>query len=272
MKALMKIELERAFKNKWFYISASITLLIVLMDIWQNVLPFRRNIEYWLSESNYNYQCPGLYLQWMEINLRAPSMIYHFIIPLLAALPYSMSIYTDVKTHYMNNIVTKIEKKKYYLSKLITQFISGGCIAILPLVCSFIVTAMILPAIHPVAATGQYPFSKLEVFGDLFFYNPLLFVIVLLIIDFIGFGLINCIAYIFADLLDNKYMVALSPFIIYFLQYVVCSMIGRDSMRTYLQVVHMRVKYLGDILLDFTVLVAVIVIAYMVRCKRKDVL
>ena len=30
MKALMKIELERAFKNKWFYISVSITLLIVL--------------------------------------------------------------------------------------------------------------------------------------------------------------------------------------------------------------------------------------------------
>ena len=142
MKALMKIELERAFKNKWFYVSVTITLLIVLMDIWQNVLPFRKNMEFWLNESD--YQCPGLYLQWMEINLRAPSMIYHFIIPLLAALPYSMSIYTDAKTHYMNNIVTKIEKKKYYLSKLITQFISGGCIATLPLLCSFIVTAMLL--------------------------------------------------------------------------------------------------------------------------------
>ena len=108
---------------------------------------------------------------------------------------------------------------------------------------------MILPAIHPVAATGQYPLKVNWKYLVIFFYNPLLFVIVLLIIDFIGFGMINCIAYIFADLLDNKYMVALSPFIIYFLQYVVCSMIGRDSMRTYLQVVHMRVKYLGDILL-----------------------
>ncbi len=270
MKALMKIELERAFKNKWFYISVSITLLIVLMDIWQNVLPIRKNIEFWLNGSD--YQCPGLYMQWMEINLRAPSMIYHFIIPLLAALPYSMSIYTDVKNHYINNIVTKIEKKKYYLSKLITQFISGGCIAILPLLCSFIVTAMILPAVHPVAATGQYPLNEWKVFGNLFFYNPLLFVIILLIIDFVGFGMINCIAYIFADLLDNKYMVALSPFIIYFLQYVVCSMIGRDSIRTYLQVVNMRVQYLGYILFDFTVLIAAIVIAYIVRCKRKDIL
>lgn len=270
MKALMKIELERAFKNKWFYISVSITLLIVLMDIWQNVLPIRIHIEDYLNEST--YQCPGLYMQWMELNLSAPSMIYHFIIPLLAALPYSMSIYTDIKNHYMNNIVTKIEKKKYYLSKLITQFISGGCIAILPLLCSFIITAMILPAIHPVAVTGQYPVQVNAIFGDLFFYNPLLFVIVLLIIDFIGFGLINCIAYIFADLLDNKYMVALSPFIIYFLQYVVCSMVGRDSIRTYLQVVHMRVKSLGYIWLDFIILTMAIVIAYMVRCKRKDIL
>ena len=122
------------------------------------------------------------------------------------------------------------------------------------------------------AATGQYPLKVSAVFGDLFFYNPLLFVIVLLIIDFIGFGMINCIAYIFADLLDNKYMVALSPFIIYILQYVVCSLIGRDSIRTYLQVVHMRVQYLGYILFDFTVLIAAIVIAYIVRCKRKDIL
>lgn len=270
MRALIKIELERAFKNKWFYISVSITLLIVIMDIWKNVLPFRKNIELYLNESS--YQCPGLYMQWMELNLKAPSMMYHFIIPLLAALPYSMSIYTDVKNHYINNIVTKIEKKKYYLSKLVTQFISGGCIATLPLLCSFIITAMILPAIHPVAATGQYPFNKGMIFGDLFFYNPLLYVIVTFLIDFVGFGIINCIAYIFADLLDNKYMVALSPFIIYFLQYVVCSMIGRDSMRTYLQVVHMRVKDIGFIVLDFVILITVIVIAHIVRCKRKDIL
>lgn len=61
MKALMKIELERAFKNKWFYVSVSITLLIVLMDIWQNVLPIRKNMESWLNGSD--YQCPGLYTQ-----------------------------------------------------------------------------------------------------------------------------------------------------------------------------------------------------------------
>lgn len=41
-----------------------------------------------------------------------------------------------------------------------------------PLVISFVVTAMILPAFKPESVSSQFNFSKLSVFGDLFFKAP----------------------------------------------------------------------------------------------------
>jgi len=92
--------------------------------------------------------------------------------PLLTALPYSISILMDVKKHYVNNIFTRIDKKKYYKAKLFAQFIVGGFVASFPLVISFVVTAMILPAFKPESVSSQFNFSKLSVFGDLFFKAP----------------------------------------------------------------------------------------------------
>lgn len=40
--------------------------------------------------------------------------------------------------------------------------------------------------------------------------------VIVFLFAFVGFGLINCIAYIFADLVNNRFMVALTPFMMYF--------------------------------------------------------
>ncbi len=85
-----------------------------------------------------------------------------------------------------------------------------------PLVISFVVTAMILPAFKPESVSSQFNFSKLSVFGDLFFKAPFAMAVIVFLFAFVGFGLINCIAYIFADLVNNRFMVALTPFMIYF--------------------------------------------------------
>ena len=49
--------------------------------------------------------------------------------------------------------------------------------------------------------------------------------VIVFLFAFVGFGLINCIAYIFADLVNNRFMVALTPFMMYFFYYIVCSSI-----------------------------------------------
>ena len=45
MKTLLKIELERAFRNKWFYITLLIELILVIVDVVTVALPVRRAYE-----------------------------------------------------------------------------------------------------------------------------------------------------------------------------------------------------------------------------------
>lgn len=112
-------------------------------------------------------QLPGLYMKWMGVRPGSYVFLYYFIMPLLTALPYSISILMDVKKHYVNNIFTRIDKEVLQ-SEAFAQFIVGGFVASFPLVISFVVTAMILPAFKPESVSSQFNFSKLSVFGDLF--------------------------------------------------------------------------------------------------------
>lgn len=209
-------------------------------------------------------------MKWMGVRPGSYVFLYYFIMPLLTALPYSISILMDVKKHYVNNIFTRIDKKKYYKAKLFAQFIVGGFVASFPLVISFVVTAMILPAFKPESVSSQFNFSKLSVFGDLFFEAPFAMAVIVFLFAFVGFGLINCIAYIFADLVNNRFMVALTPFMMYFFYYIVCSSIGRDGPMEYLTASKLRYSELKFMIIDMVMLIVLITVSYFVRSRRKD--
>ena len=269
MNKLIKIEMERAFKNKMLIISVVIGLVIVGFNIWNEIIPARKTLDKLLEMGKYSgIQLPGLYMKWMGVRPGSYVFLYYFIMPLLTALPYSISILMDVKKHYVNNIFTRIDKKKYYKAKLFAQFIVGGFVASFPLVISFVVTAMILPAFKPESVSSQFNFSKLSVFGDLFFKAPFAMAVIVFLFAFVGFGLINCIAYIFADLVNNRFMVALTPFMIYFFYYIVCSSIGRDGPMEYLTASKLRYSELKFMIIDMVMLIVLITISYFVRSRR----
>ena len=221
MNKLIKIELERAFKNKMLIISVVIGLVIVGFNIWNEIIPARKTLDKLLEMGKYSgIQLPGLYMKWMGVRPGSYVFLYYFIMPLLTALPYSISILMDVKKHYVNNIFTRIDKKKYYKAKL--------------------------------------------------FKAPFAMAVIVFLFAFVGFGLINCIAYIFADLVNNRFMVALTPFMMYFFYYIVCSSIGRDGPMEYLTASKLRYSELKFMIIDMVMLIVLITVSYFVRSRRKD--
>ena len=276
MKELIKIEFERAFRNKMFYISILIGFVFMALHIYKYVIPERPsallNLMIQYPEKMSSVQQAGLFMNWIDLYGREYSMTFHFILPILAALPYSMSIYLDVKKNYINNIAVRIEKKKYYMSKLITQFVVGGSVATIPLAVSFVVTAMILPAIKPEACAAMYMLDNTSLLGNIFYSYPFLFVIALLIIDFIGFGLINCIAFVLAGILDNRFMIVLAPFILYFFEYVIACVFGRMPFDEMLMVRNLRISDFKYFIMYFMILTFASGIAYFIRSRKKDIL
>ena len=63
MNKLIKIEMERAFKNKMLIISVVIGLVIVGFNIWNEIIPARKTLDKLLEMGKYSgIQLPGLYM------------------------------------------------------------------------------------------------------------------------------------------------------------------------------------------------------------------
>lgn len=122
MNKLIKIELERAFKNKMLIISVAIGLIIVGFNIWNEIIPARKTLDKLLEMGKYSgIQLPGLYMKWMGVRPGSYVFLYYFIMPLLTALPYSISILMDVKSTmliiYLQELIKRsITKQSFLLS------------------------------------------------------------------------------------------------------------------------------------------------------------
>ena len=121
MNKLIKIEMERAFKNKMLIISVVIGLVIVGFNIWNEIIPARKTLDKLFEMGNTAVSASGLYMKWMGVRPGSYVFLYYFIMPLLTALPYSISILMDVKKHYVNNIFTRIDKRSIITSEALPQ-------------------------------------------------------------------------------------------------------------------------------------------------------
>ena len=183
MNKLLRIELERALKNKIFYICLIIGLICVGVDVYTVAYRTRKAYDMYLNLSI--YQVPGVYCKWMVTNGSSMYKLLHLIFPLLISAPYTYTMYSDIKSGYIDNIVSRIDKKCYYGAKLITQFVTGFLTVFIVLATSFIATAAILPFEHPTRASFIYGVHYDIAIGRLFYTKPFL----------------SCIIYIFLEAL-----------------------------------------------------------------------
>ena len=272
MKTLLKIELERAFRNKWFYITLLIELILVIVDVVTVALPVRRAYEEFYIPLR-DYQIPGAYCLWMVAHCSSVYKLLHLIFPLLISIPYTYTIYNDVKSNYIHNIACRISKKKYYMSKLITQFVVGMVVVAFCLLSSFILTATVLPLEHPTLASAEYKFSNHNVFSTIYYNHTFIAVILFIILESFVFGIIGCIGFVFAYLLNNVIMVMLSTFIIYYMDFILSNLFGRYG--SLMAASKVAILYKGWEV-GFVIELMIIVVAEVVMCimqmNKKDII
>ena len=75
-------------------------------------------------------------------------------------------------------LLQELKKKYYFLTKMMVQFISSSLVVAIPLVLSFVITAMILPVEHPLKAAGSYSVRNSSIFGELFYSSPFIYCII----------------------------------------------------------------------------------------------
>jgi len=214
MKAMLKMELTRAFRSKGMFFSLTvgcgIAILYYIFIVTKVMKGFNNGLDF--DKTTYllsSYNCI------LGLTFDTFSYLFSFIVPILAAIPYGASLFLDKKDGYINNILIKTDKKNYFLSKLITLFISGGVVAATPLLLSYVLAIISMPSTRPYVESGFYMIKGTNMFNDIFYSNyTFVYVIIFIIFDFMLFGLVNCLCMVFTYWEDNRFAIVLTPFII----------------------------------------------------------
>jgi ABC-type transport system involved in multi-copper enzyme maturation permease subunit len=214
MKTLLKIEFERAFRSRELLISLIIGLIITIVQFVVVVLPVSNHILTFFEGSAISYP-RSVFNWWVAVDGLHPYLrIYLTIFPLLAAIPYASTYFSDRKQGYMKYICSRTNRKSYLFAKYVSIFVSGGIAVTLPMLINLLLTASVLPSLIPVG-TGNF-LSSSCIFSDVFYVHPYLYITIYMLMYFIYGGVFASLSLLCSKIFDYKFFVLIFPFAIYY--------------------------------------------------------
>lgn len=286
MCSVLKLELKKAFKNKFFWISVVLGCLITLLSFEHMVNMYYEGMSAISGNSTDIIYDPHIGINtvfncWIGGEpFSLGSSIYFFVFPLLIALPYGWSYSEERKCGYRRMMITKTGKKKYYCAKYVAVFLSGGVAMVLPLIFNFWMTLLVVPAILPDVTMNMF----YGVFGgsflaELYYTVPFLYVAIYLFIDFVYCGFWVCICMAVSGIVRQKWGVVLIPFLLLLFVHVITDYIYSDPSVAYkelsplyfLRGVEVRYSFSGSIILLFAIGLLVISLIGIIKEYRNEI-
>ena len=286
MCSVLKLELKKAFKNKFFWISVVLGCLITLLSFEHMVNMYYEGMSAISGNSTDIIYDPHIGINtvfncWIGGEpFSLGSSIYFFVFPLLIALPYGWSYSEERKCGYRRMMITKTGKKKYYCAKYVAVFLSGGVAMVLPLIFNFWMTLLVVPAILPDVTMNMF----YGVFGgsflaELYYTVPFLYVAIYLFIDFVYCGFLVCICMAVSGIVRQKWGVVLIPFLLLLFVHVITDYIYSDPSVAYkelsplyfLRGVEVRYSFSGSIILLFAIGLLVISLIGLIKEYRNEI-
>ena len=286
MCSVLKLELKKAFKNKFFWISVVLGCLITLLSFEHMVNMYYEGMSAISGNSTDIIYDPHIGINtvfncWIGGEpFSLGSSIYFFVFPLLIALPYGWSYSEERKCGYRRMMITKTGKKKYYCAKYVAVFLSGGVAMVLPLIFNFWMTLLVVPAILPDVTMNMF----YGVFGgsflaELYYTVPSLYVAIYLFIDFVYCGFLVCICMAVSGIVRQKWGVVLIPFLLLLFVHVITDYIYSDPSVAYkelsplyfLRGVEVRYSFSGSIILLFAIGLLVISLIGIIKEYRNEI-
>ncbi len=208
MLNLIRIEMDRAFRNMKMYIALLAGCVVSILQVIIEVLP---SVKYQVTGDFKEFPHTS-FEHYIGANHKVFTIYYYLFVIILAAVPYAASAYTDRKTGYIKNIFTRTEKKNYYISKYVVAFVSAGTVAVVPQILNFLLQTIIFPSIQPYPGIGYVGLFSDMMWSDIYYKNAFLYFGLYLVLDFIMYGLINTIAVSAMWMFKGKIVFILLPF------------------------------------------------------------
>lgn len=212
MKAMIKTELERAFKSWGFWTALIIGAGISVSHFITVIIPDAVNPIRFFEVNNATVMPVSAFQAWIGNGVTFQYILYIRLVPVLAAIPYGVTYLSDIKSGIVKNYMTRTSKFNYLFAKYTAVFVTGGIAVILPLFINYLAAISVLPSyVWPI---GVYAQGVSSMWSDVFFTNPHIYIMLYMILFFICGGFISTITLIVSNIVSNRFVAVIAPFII----------------------------------------------------------
>lgn len=266
---MLKSELYKAFHNKGMYLACIIGAIFAALAFFiddkgliTQILSIQKQDEWGIIYKNKSTTGINIYSAWMGLRPCSSQYILFFLFPLICVIPHGMSYCKDMKSGYINQILSRVSYKKYYGSKLLAVMISGGFVCAAPLVVNFLLCMCVFPLSEPVIGCGEFNIFNLNVLSRLFCEHALLYVAIYVVFVFLYMGIIAAMALGVTCMDKNIFIVLSTPFIIVFAMHTVCTwLLGNEKMSP-MRIISMNTIYIEDLNKIFVEIILIIFVSF----------
>lgn len=220
---IIKNEFKRIVLSKEMLLSLVVGCLIV---IWHQII-YVWNPGHALD----NERCmESVYYNWIGGNCgHFQSFLFYFVFPILAVFPTGATYLEDRNSGYINHYTVRNAHKEYMTGKILGTFFSGAIAVFIPLILSFILTALKFPLLNPEPVMGLGP----DVFSfdcEMYYENPLLHSILFILFDSVFSGGIALFAITSCFLFEHRFAVLVTPFVIHYFLFSIDRIWGSNNL------------------------------------------
>ena len=267
MKQLIINEIRRMYCSRDFRISLLISIGIA---VYQALYVAIYGEKLGFAIGGYFEGC-GLLDCWIGAGLMiAPSYWFYLVIPLIAAYSYGGSLFDDIKSGYIKQICIRTNRKNYFISKIVTVFLSGGVCCVIPIIINFAVLSMKYPVLMPSLNLGFGPGAQM-IGGALYWIHPFFYTVVYMMFDFVICGLFALASMFCCICIHNKYLAITIPFLASFLLYEIGIFIDTSAIAPiYYMVPQYGIKTIWTPI-GIIVLLVIVIMAILLKGRRIDI-
>lgn len=227
MKEILKEEVRRSLRSRGMALSLTLGGIISVAQVIQYQIPkYQWNLT--MDMEAYPILYPSSVADsWIAGSpAYLESFLYFLIVPILAVLPFGTSYFSDQASGFLKGLYTRASRMDYLTAKYTAAFVSGGLAVLLPLILNLLCAPVLLPNLTPQSVFPNNGISAANLFYQLYFTYPILYIVLFLGLDFVMGGIWACVALACSFLSDYKIVVAVCPFFLQLGIHVICTMLN----------------------------------------------
>lgn len=217
MFRLVAVEIDKALKNRWFFIAVAIGVVLAEASAFRCMSAqlnagLSMSADEWLGTG-----ATGAYTAWLPVATGDfyVSGVFFLLCPLLCVVPYASSLRSEIIDGSLAQQYARANRWQVLVARYAAVCISAGLVVGIPLLVNFATLLCALPASVPEVASNIYiGFRSEEMLSWLYFSHPLVFVAVKTIWDMIIAGVWGGFVLGLSTLIDNRVVLLAGSFVI----------------------------------------------------------